>query len=280
MPDLTPRQRFEDNMRPAHLLVRVYQLLSSNDQIASDGEMVQQLRALVQAKDDEDLLLVYTDMFLGLVRERAELPRNQLLDRSLTHLLRQAVVSSCTALETYLPDLLRANMPTVIRARGRYFLPPLDEEIKSYFKNLTFGLEEVLRLFDDPEAPQRISNKILGYVSFNYLSSKKGIHLTGTLLGIDKPWNQIAAHFGSERKEMMDTLEKTVNRRNDIVHRADRSGDDLGGEPQGISYVRTRQMVDTVDHICIALDELVTAKMEEFATVPDPIPAAEEAQPE
>src|SRR5438105_412049 len=100
---LSPRQTFEDNMRPAQLLVRVYRLLDSNDSIASQGDMVTKLRSVVQANADEELLLIYNELFLGLVRERADIKRSHLLKRSLGHLLRQAVVASCTALETYLP---------------------------------------------------------------------------------------------------------------------------------------------------------------------------------
>lgn len=272
----SPRQNFEDNMRPAHLLVRVYRLLASNDQIVNDGNVVDRIRTIVEAATDEELLLINHEYFLGLVRERADVKRADLLERSLAHLLRQAVVISCTALETYLPALLRANMPTVIRARGRNFLPPNDVDIQTYFKDLSFGLEEILRLIDDPEAAERISNKILGYINYNYLSSRKGIHLAGALLGIDKPWNEIATHFGRDRKELIDTLEKTVERRNDIVHRADRSRDNPVGEPQGISYVRTREMVDTVDHICLALDELVAERMEMFTITPESESAVQE----
>jgi hypothetical protein len=103
---LSPRQTFEDNMRPAQLLLRVYRLLDANDVIMTEGEMVTSLRSLVQASAGEDLMLVYNELFLGLVRERAQIPRSTLRQVSLCHLLRQAVVASCTALETYLPALL------------------------------------------------------------------------------------------------------------------------------------------------------------------------------
>ncbi len=273
MPDITPlspRQTFGDNMRPAHLLLRVYQLLASDDKIASDGDLVNQVRAIVKATTGEELLLINHELFLGLVRERADVKRSDLLERSLSHLLRQAVVTSCTALETYLPALLRVNLPAVIRVRGRNFLPANDQDIKNYFKDLSFGLEEVLRLANDPEAPERIATKLLGFINYSYLSSKKGIHLAGALLGIEKPWGAIAAHLGKETKELTETLEKTVDRRNDIVHRADRSKDEPNNvEPQTISYVRTSDMVHTVNHVCLALDDLVTKHITEIAATPD-----------
>lgn len=40
--------------------------------------------------------------------------------------------------------------------------------------------------------------------------------------------------------------------------------DDPGGDPQPIAFSWTQQTVDTVNHICLALDELVTARVAEL----------------
>jgi len=69
---LSPRQIFEDNIRPAELMLRVYRLLE-HDVPPTDGAMVQALRALVQAEADEGLMLIYNEIFLGLIRERAQI---------------------------------------------------------------------------------------------------------------------------------------------------------------------------------------------------------------
>ena len=263
---LSPRQTFDDNMRPALLLLRVYRLLDSNDNILTEGELLDALREIVQASTDEDLMLIYNEIFVGLVRERAQLPRSTLRQATLCHLLRQAVVASCTALETYLPALLRANLPVMIRARGRDFVPRGDQTFQDYFADLQFSLDETLRLLGDENAPEYISNKILGLANFKYLSSRKGIHVVGVLLGLSepKPWDAIAAHLNRDKRELMNTLEDTVRRRNDIVHRADRPQTDPGGEAQAITYAWTQQAVDTINHICLALDELVAARVAEL----------------
>ena len=261
MPTLTvpsPRQTFEDNMRPAQLLLHVYRLLDSNDTILTEGEMVNAVRGVIQASADEDLMLIYNQLFLGLVRERAQLPRSTLRQATLCHLLRQAVVASCTALETYLPALLRANLPVMIRARGRGFVSLGDADLQSYFADLQFSLDETLRLLSDENAAEYISAKILGMANFKYLSSRKGVAVVGLLLGLAKPWDGIAEHLKRDKKELMNTLDDTVRRRNDIVHRADRCQDDPAGEPQPIAFSWTQQAVDTINHICLALDELVT----------------------
>jgi len=248
-------------MRPAELLLRVYRLLDSNDNILTGGELLNALRGIVQASINEDLMLIYNEVFLGLVRERAQLPRSTLRQATLCHLLRQAVVASCTALETYLPALLRANLPLMLRARGRDFVPYGDQTFQDYFADLQFSLDETLRLLGDENAPEYISNKILGLANFKYLSSRKGIHIVGALLGLSKPWDAIATHLNRDKRELMKPLDDTVRRRNDIVHRADRSRADPGGEAQVITFSWTQQAVDTIKHICLALDELVAARM-------------------
>lgn len=261
---LSPRQTFEDNMRPAELLLRVYRLLDANDMILTSGEMVDALRGLTQARAEEELMLVYNEVFLGLVRERAQMPRSTLRQATLCHLLRQAVVASCTALETYLPALLRANLPIMIRARGRDFIPRSDQGVLEYFADLQFNLDEVLRLLGDENAPDYISAKVLGLANFKYLSTRKGVHVVGALLGLPRPWDDIAAHLGRDKKELMGVLDDTVRRRNDIVHRADRSSSDPGGEAQAITFAWTQQAVDTIAHACLALDELVAGHMREM----------------
>src|SRR5712671_2771913 len=113
---LSPRQAFEDNMRPAELLLRVFRLLE-NDALQTTGEMVSSLRKVVGCGDDEELLLLYNEVFLGLIRERAQIPASALKRSALDNLLRQAIVVASTALETYLPSLLRANLPAIIEAK-------------------------------------------------------------------------------------------------------------------------------------------------------------------
>lgn len=263
---LSPRQTFEDNMRPAELLLRVYRLLE-NDGIRSDGEMVDTLRHMLGSSAEEDLMLVYNELFLGLVRERAQLPRSTLRQTTLHHLLRQAVVASATALETYLPALLQANLPTIIRVRGRDFINRNDSTVLEYFEDMTFTLDETLRLLSDKNAAEYISGKILSRTKFKYLSSRKGVHVVGALLGLHGPWQAISEHLGRDRKELMNTMEETITRRNDIVHRADRSQMDPAGAVQDISFAWTQQAVDTVKHICLAMDELVTSRVAEIQSL-------------
>ncbi len=261
---LSPKQTFLDNMRPAQLLLQVYRLLESSDNLAIQGSLLDTLREIVGASVDEDLMLIYNEIFLGLVRERANMPRSTLRQATLCHLLRQAVVAACTALETYLPALLRTNLPVLIRARGRDFVPRGDRIVRDYFKNLRFSLDDTVRLLGDETAPDFISSKIVGFTDFSYLSGEKGVHVVGSLLSLTEPWPQIASHLNRAEDELKRTLNATIKRRNDVVHRADRSQDEPGGDQQGITFAWAQQAVDTINIVCLALDELVAARVAEL----------------
>ena len=55
-----------------------------------------------------------------------------------------------------------------------------------------------------------------------------------------------------------------MQRRNDIVHRADRKQGDLDAKPQEMTYPWALQSVDSIHHICLTLDELVSARVAEL----------------
>lgn len=255
---LGPRQIFDDNIRPADLLLKVFRLLE-HDAPSTEVELLKSLRSLVKADKDESLLVISNGLFLGLIRELAEVPPASIKRSALCNLLRQAVVTACTALETYLPTLLRSQLPEVINLRGRDFVPK-DKEIGEQFKNLSFSLEDTVRLNANPD-PLFIANKMTSFLNFSYLSGKRGIHVAGALLALENPWKKIAEKLGRQEDELKKTLDATVKRRNDIVHRADRAQDDPTGAAQDIGYAWTKQAVETVRVVCLSLEELVMAQL-------------------
>lgn len=259
---LSPRQIFEDNIRPADLLLKVYRLLE-HDALNTENALLSSLRELVKAEADESLLVISNGIFLGLIREIAEVPPSAIKRSALCNLLRQSVVTASTALETYLPILLRDNLPEVIGLRGRDFVPKKDEDIKNQFKNLTFSLDEAVRILGDPD-PLFVANKLISSLNFSYLSGKRGIHVTGVLLALDNPWALIAKQLGRDEAEIKKTLDATVKRRNDIVHRADRSQEDPAGSAQEIGFPWAKQAVETIRVVCLALDDLVTTRLKEL----------------
>lgn len=259
---LSPRQIFEDNIRPADLLLKVYRLLE-HDAPNTEADVLKSLREIVKADAGEGLLVIYNEIFLGLIRERADVPPAAIKRSALCNLLRQSVVTASTALETYLPILLRANLPEAIRLRGRDFVPRNDEAFKNQFKELKFDLDEAMRILVDPD-PLFVANKMISSLNFSYLNGRRGIHITGVLLALDDPWKEIADQLGRDQSEIKKTLDATVKRRNDIVHRADRAQDDPAGDAQEIGYPWAKQAVETIRVVCLALDDLVTGRIKEL----------------
>ena len=88
--------------------------------------------------------------------------------------------------------------------------------------------------------------------------------MTGVLLGLDNPWSLIAQKLGRTEDEIKKTLDVTVKRRNDIVHRADRSQEDPAGLAQEIGFPWAKQAVETIRVVCLALDDLVTTRLKEL----------------
>src|SRR5262249_43169828 len=88
-PMLSPRQIFEDNIRPAELLLRVFRLLE-HEAPATEGDLVRSLRELVKADADEGLLVIANEIFLGLIRGRADISAASIKRTALSNLLREA----------------------------------------------------------------------------------------------------------------------------------------------------------------------------------------------
>jgi hypothetical protein len=213
----------------------------------------------VNATSDETVLVIYNEVFLGLIRERAQVLPSTLRIAALSNLLRQAVVSACTALETYLPALLTRHLDEVIRYKGRNFIPS-EPEIASQCRTLTFSIDEVVRLLNDPD-PFFVANKLVGHLKYTYLTGARGVQVTGLLLSVPKPWSEISKHLSRDEKELKKTIETTVSRRNDIVHRADRTDLESDIPQQEISYSLAYQSVETIRVVCLCLDELVEERL-------------------
>ena len=259
---MTPKQVFEDSFRMAELLIHVYRLLE-NDGLQTTGQLVTSLRSLLQCPEDEEIQLVVNAIFLGCIRESANVPSAQLRPQSLQNLLRQSVVSGCTAYETYLSTLLAEHILTVIEVRQQDFFPS-DADVVKYFDGLSLGINEAFRLLNKDDRAVFLRSKIVSFVQKKNLGSVAGLKTVGLLLGVDDPWNSLAAHLHKERKDLTKTVGDAIERRNAIVHKADRDLATDALEKRPIAFAWTQQAVDTIKHICLGFDEIVTARMIEY----------------
>jgi hypothetical protein len=100
-----PRQIFEDRMRLADLLLKVFRLLE-HDTLDTEEALLRSLRALVKAELNETPVVTSDGIFLGLIRELAEVPPSAINGRALSNMLRQAVVTASAALQKRRNDIV------------------------------------------------------------------------------------------------------------------------------------------------------------------------------
>ena len=98
----------------------------------------------------------------------------------------------------------------------------------------------------------------------------------GRLLGVTEPLKLIATRLNRDPLELERILNDTVQRRNDIVHRADRSQKKVDDKAQDITYAWALQSIDTIRHVCLALDELIAERIQEFEAAIQPQDDVEE----
>jgi hypothetical protein len=257
-----PLDAFQESIRPAELMIQLYRLLESPEGPISTGTLLDKLRVSCAIADDEDLLLLQNEIFLGLVRQNAPLRASDLRRGSLAHVLRQAIVASCTAYETYLEALLREHLPEVIALRGRDFFPADDEDVvKKFFEALRFEIADVVRLLDDDKTTLGtfIAGKITNFAGKTNLGKASGVVVVGRLLGLLDPWSEIAANLRRSSAEMQEVVGSAIQRRNDIVHRGDRRRSSEAVQEMTFSYAS--HAVDTLKHVCLAVEEVVGARL-------------------
>ena len=259
---MTPKDVFQDSFRIAELLLHLHRLLE-NDGLVTEGNMVTGLREMLGTAPDEQLQLVLNSVFLGCIREQAGVPTATWKPQSLSNLLRQAVVSGCTAYETYLSSVLAKHIYTVIEIKQHEFFPN-DARVIEYFGELSFSIGEAFRLLSLAERAVLLGTKIVTFVQKKNLGSVTGLKTVGLLLGMDSPWDQVAQQLNRERKDITNSVAECIERRNAIVHRADRKLDNADMDKEPIGFAWTRQAVDTIGHVCLAFDELVANRMRQF----------------
>jgi AcrR family transcriptional regulator len=154
---------------------------------------------------------------LGSVTLPSCLTTNQGLD----FLLRQAVVVSCSALESFIWDILRENALTVIRAKGR--------RADDTLKKITLTLDDYLSLegYEDPD--ERLRQIILQRFERGALYDLEKVSEIMAILNVRDFWKEVTSYIGVGEKEVKDRLTDLIQRRNHIAHRADRPDENTSG---------------------------------------------------
>lgn len=144
----------------------------------------------------------------------APIPAPLLYENGADFLLRQAVLVSCSAVESFFWDSLRENVLTVVRARRR----AADDSIRK----LTLTLDDYLSIETYTDPNERLRQIILKNFERGTLSDSGAIERIASILTLPNCWSAIAARCGQEPREITRSLNELIQRRNQIAHRADR----------------------------------------------------------
>jgi hypothetical protein len=236
---------------------------------------MQRVRELLMARDDEELILLFNEWFFGVVRESADVRAAVFKADSLSMLLRQAVVAACSAVDVYYPAVLREYLPQIIRVKQRNFIPT-DRQSKDFMRDFQLSLEDSLRLIADAQPEKVLGELFFEYLKRKTLSNSQGVAFSLQVLGVDDPWSKIAQRLEVGKDALMKQFDGLVSRRNDIVHRGDRSSRDSNGAVQPIHHSWAESHIHVAHNIVSAANELVTEQMTALgATEPVPTVAAD-----
>lgn len=263
---LAPRTMFESYFRSADVLLKVYRLLETGEG-RSPSAVVDQVRVLLAVQQDEALVWLLNDVFVGFVRERAQLSSGFFRHQNMALLLRQAVVAACTAMDIYFPELLRRYLPTMIQIKQRNFVPTA-RDVADFFRDFRLSLDEHLRIVEDPQhAHDELGRLLLRHVDKRGLANVSGISVTLKLLDFEDPWREISQHLGRRQNELQTQIEELVSRRNDIIHRGDRAAGSTTSTPNDILYSWTSTRLDAAKNVVLACDEMVRLRMDAYAAI-------------
>jgi hypothetical protein len=206
------------------------------------------------------------------IRGSITIPSCLSTDKGLDFLLRQAVVVSCSALESFVWDLVRENALTVIKARGR--------RADDTLKQITLTMDDYLSLegYGDPD--ERLRQIILKRYERGTLYDLAKIDEIMKVLTVRNLWDEVRTHTGLDKGTVCSQLSDLISRRNQIAHRADRPEDgtpETERDPHGLrpithAWVNTRitnakafvqSAADAVGKAMKELDRVISQKEEQ-----------------
>ncbi len=202
------------NFAVAEHLLQLYELFRGLREETS----IEDLRLVVCRKwgvpDTTIIRNAFNDQMCLITRAAAPIPQPLLIENGADLLLRQAVVVSCTALESFFWDSLRENVLTIVRARRR----GADESLRE----LKLTLDDYLSLENYADPHDRLKQIILKNFERGTLYDTGAIEKIATILTVRDFWNTVAHSCGQNTRDIRRNLDELIQRRNQIAHRADR----------------------------------------------------------
>jgi hypothetical protein len=260
---MRPITVFEQNFRTATSLLMLYDLLQCNEGEVVAGEVVEAVRRVHGARQDEQYVVIKNDRCVLGFGEAANIPRGFFREPSQAFLLRQSIVAACSAVDVYFADRIEENLL-------RVFLATRPKPPKRLL-DLRFSLEEILSVegYDPPLL--RLKQILLSQFERKTFASSQQIEEAVSVLGVDDFWVKVASRVGMDRRELRRQIDELVSRRNDVIHRADRprpkydkTETGRAEEDQEVRKEWVGQHIACAHNVVIAADGLIEEYMNQF----------------
>ena len=202
------------NFAVAEHLIQLHELFRG----LREETAIEDLRLVVCRKwgipENTSIRNAFNDQMCLIARASVPIPQALLIEDGADFLLRQAVVVSCTALESFFWDSLRENVLTIVRARRR----GADESLRE----IKLTLDDYLSLENYADPNERLKQIILKNYERRTLYDTGSIEEISMILTVRDFWNIIAQRCGQNTRDIRRNLDELIQRRNQIAHRADR----------------------------------------------------------
>jgi hypothetical protein len=253
---MKPIEVFEQNFKNVEAMLSLHNLLIDKDIGKEPVEFKRIVHQYFGIPNDEETVIVLNEMLHALVRDNASLKKSFFAEKNLNLLLRQAIVATCSSMDVYCMDILKENIMTVIRKKGR--------QSPSKLKEIELTLDEFLSIKGYENQDERLKQIILSKFERVTLGNINGIGETiEGYLGIDDYWGKVSARLEKRPQIIKDEITAIVKRRNDIIHRGDRKKNltEIDPEVQNIDYDWTYSHIHAVKSLILATDRII---QEEF----------------
>lgn len=237
------RAAFDDNAQDAVALVQLAESLENRRvrrMRAEKRDRLGEALGIPKRKRDELDCIESKDVF-AVFPPGSAIDRSAFSEQGLRPLLRQALVATCAAVETFVADRVMERWSDAVNSQappGRLLALPMTVgdwiAIEGKYQRRKWGLREIAE------------------VEIRQMSSPSPAQIGKTLsiVGVRDLWKKVDRHRGKKKGASASCLDTVYLRRNKIAHQGDR----VGVGRAHLTVNETRGLVDEVIEIVDAID--------------------------
>jgi len=221
---------FKQNFAIAESLMQLHRLFSDLRQLDLPEDLRLAICSVWGTPKNTALQHASNDRVMICAKAATPIPETLTLEGGLDFLLRQAIIVSCTALESFFWDALRENVLTIVKARRT----GADKSLR----DLTFTLGDYISIqqYNDPDL--RLKQIILKNFERSTLYDVDSIEKITSTMTVNRFWEGVEEKTGEPAKNLKRQISELIDRRNKIAHRADRPDDGEESDGQGLRPIK------------------------------------------